>query len=188
MARECLPFMLKSGYGRVISMGPPLPKTYKSYSGKTAYYMSKCGMSMVALGVAAESELFSKKSKKTSMDITGNALWPATVVQSLASENFQLGDKKNWRKPDILADCVVYLCGDKTTNGETLIDDEYLRGKLGYASSDLIKYRCDPDVEPPRLLAEESSGSGDGSSSAGDWDVRRGDVRVLTSDKARSKL
>ena len=64
----------------------------------------------------------------------------------------------------------------------------YLRGKLGYASSDLIKYRCDPDVEPPRLLAEESSGSGDGSSSAGDWDVRRGDVRVLTSDKARSKL
>ena len=61
MTRECLPHMARNGYGRVISMGPPLPKSYKSYAGKTAYYMSKCGMSMVALGVAAEGEVLSKR-------------------------------------------------------------------------------------------------------------------------------
>ena len=196
MTRECLPHMARNGYGRVISMGPPLPKSYKSYAGKTAYYMSKCGMSMVALGVAAEGEVLSKrngnKNIATKMDVTGNALWPATVVQSLASENFQLGDKKNWRKPAILADCVVYLCGDSTdtsyTNGQTLIDDEYLQS-IGFSKSDLIQYRCDPNFEPVRLLAEESWGGTDSSQAGGDGlDVRRGDVRALREDKARSKL
>ena len=63
-------------------MGPPLPRSYKEYETKTAYYMSKCGMSMVALGAAAEGAKYG---------VTGNALWPATIVESLASENFELG-------------------------------------------------------------------------------------------------
>ena len=53
--RGCMKHMLKNKWGRVVSMGPPLPKHFTEYAGKTAYYMSKCGMSMVALGAAAES-------------------------------------------------------------------------------------------------------------------------------------
>ena len=64
-------------------MGLPIPASYRSYAGKTAYYMSKCGMMMVALGAAAEG---------ADAGITGNALWPATVVESSASENLELGD------------------------------------------------------------------------------------------------
>jgi NAD(P)-dependent dehydrogenase (short-subunit alcohol dehydrogenase family) len=97
--------MSNGRYGRVICMGPPLPKTYKSYAGKTAYYMSKCGMTMVALGAAAEGEKMG-----AGTNVTGNSLWPATIVESLASENFQLGDRKYWRKASILADCVTQLC------------------------------------------------------------------------------
>ena len=171
MTRECLPHMSNGRYGRVICMGPPLPKTYKSYAGKTAYYMSKCGMSMVALGAAAEGEKYG---------VTGNALWPATIVESLASENFELGSRDNWRKADILADCVVELCCDAHTTGQTLIDDEYLQTRGAKFPEDFVKYRCNPDVEPKRLLAP-------GSESAG-WDVRRGDVKKLSKDKARSRL
>ena len=98
-------------------MGPPLPKHFTEYAGKTAYYMSKCGMSMVALGAAAEGE---------GCNITGNALWPATIIESLAATNFKLGERETWRKASILADCVVQLCGDEKTTGETLIDDLYL--------------------------------------------------------------
>ena len=170
MTRECLGWMKRGGYGRVISMGPPLPTSYREYETKTAYYMSKCGMSMVALGAAAEGERYG---------ITGNALWPATIVESSASENFQLGERDNWRKADILADCVVHLCCDPQTTGQTLIDDEYLRAR-GATDEDFVKYRCNPEVEPPRLLAPGSTAAG--------WDVRRGDVRALTADKARSKL
>ena len=172
LTRACMRAMRAGGRGgTVISMGPPLPRSYKEYETKTAYYMSKCGMSMVALGAAAEGEKYG---------VTGNALWPATIVESLASENFELGARDNWRKADILADCVVELCCDAQTTGQTLIDDEYLQTRGAKFPEDFVKYRCNPDVEPPRLLAP-------GSESAG-WDVRRGDVKKLSKDKARSKL
>lgn len=172
MTRECMRHMKLGGYGRVINMGPPIPSAerYAEYETKTAYYISKCGMTMVALGAAAEGKKYG---------ITGNALWPATIVESLASENFQLGERDNWRKADILADCVVQLCLDGHTTGQMLIDDEYLRTR-GATDDDFVKYRVNPDVEPPRLLAPGSAVAG--------WDVRRGDVKALARDKARSKL
>ena len=182
--RECLPHMRAQNFGRVICMGPPIPRGgkegYRAYAGKTAYYMSKCGMTMVALGAAAEGARFG---------ISGNALWPATVVESSASENFELGDRSSWRKARILADCVLCLIADGVgTTGRELIDDEYLRTK-GADDEDLRAYRCDPEVEPPRLLAEGAvGGGGGGGEGGGDWDVRRGDVRELGRDKARSKL
>jgi NAD(P)-dependent dehydrogenase (short-subunit alcohol dehydrogenase family) len=181
VTKLCLPHMRKNKWGRVISMSPPLPTTYAQYKGKTAYYVSKCGMSMVALGAASEGGGF----------VRANALWPATVVESLASENFQLGARKNWRKPRILSDCVLLLCRDEDeTNGRTLIDDEYLKQQAGVVfPEDFVKYRCDANFEPPRLLADEASGRRAGSrNESGDWDVRRGDVRALEKDKARSKL
>ena len=61
---------------------------------------------MVALGAAAEG---------ARDGITGNALWPATIIESLASENFELGDKWQWRKATILSDAVMQLMGDAQT-------------------------------------------------------------------------
>ena len=51
-----MPHMLASGFGRVITMSPPIVTDMRAYAGKTAYYMSKFGMTMVALGAAAEGE------------------------------------------------------------------------------------------------------------------------------------
>jgi NAD(P)-dependent dehydrogenase (short-subunit alcohol dehydrogenase family) len=169
MTRECMKHMLKNKWGRVVSMGPPLPKSYTEYAGKTAYYMSKCGMSMVALGAAAEGE---------GSNITGNALWPATIIESLAATNFKLGERDTWRKASILADCVVQLCGDARTTGETLIDDLYL-AKLGMSQREIREtYNLDPSKEVPRFLAP----SADGKTSGGDWKIKRGDVKKLKKD------
>jgi hypothetical protein len=74
----------------------------------------------------------------------------------------------------------VQLCGDEETNGQTLIDDEYLL-RRGASTEDLKKYRFDPDVEPPRLLANDAEANDD-------WDVRRGSVKALREDRARSRL
>uniref|UniRef100_A0A7S0E9Z7 Hydroxysteroid dehydrogenase-like protein 2 n=1 Tax=Phaeocystis antarctica TaxID=33657 RepID=A0A7S0E9Z7_9EUKA len=175
ITQACMPHMLASGFGRVITMSPPIVTDMRAYAGKTAYYMSKFGMTMVALGAAAEGE---------GKGVTGNSLWPATVIESLASLNFKMGAPSTWRKAAIIADCVVGICeeGDEFS-GNMLIDDVYLRSR-GATDADLAKYRVDPNVEPPRLLAMENA--------SGEWEVskdfKRGDVRKVDADIVRGKL
>ena len=143
LTRACLPYMSKHNFGRIVTMSPPI--RLNSMAGHTAYNISKFGMTLVALGAAAEF-----KNKK---NITANSLWPATVIESLASKNFKLGDKSLWRKATILADATVHICEqDSSFTGHMLIDDIFLKNYMGYTQDDLIKYRCVPDIEPPRLL------------------------------------
>ena len=105
---------------------------------------------MCALGVAGE---YGPDSPEES-GITANTLWPATVVESQASINFQLGDTATWRKATILADATVAICGeDDDFTGNMLIDDEYLLRK-GCTGEHFAQYRCDPETEPLRLLAD----------------------------------
>eukprot|EP00927_Polykrikos_kofoidii_P063641 TRINITY_DN584_c0_g1_i1.p1 TRINITY_DN584_c0_g1~~TRINITY_DN584_c0_g1_i1.p1 ORF type:complete len:311 (+),score=44.99 TRINITY_DN584_c0_g1_i1:84-1016(+) len=164
LTRACLPHMLKNKFGRVITMSPPINPHMEAYKGFTAYNISKFGMTMVAMGVAAEG---------AGHNVTGFSLWPATVIESQASINFELGDRSMWRKSTILADAAVALvCEDANFTGEQLIDDEYLRSK-GLTDEDFVTYRYDPAVEPPRALAEGQAGG-----------IRRGDVRKLATDKA----
>merc|ERR1712217_398101 len=92
--------MAKNKFGRVISMSPPIETHFKRFAGFTAYNISKYGMTMVAMGAAAEYE---------GKGITGHSIWPATVIESQASINFELGDTSMWRKAAILADAVLGL-------------------------------------------------------------------------------
>jgi len=56
----------------------------------------------------------------------------------------------------------------------------YLLSK-GLTEDDLAVYRCNPEVEPPRLLAAaEEDGSG--------YMVKRGSVARLAEDQAKAKL
>lgn len=165
----CLPIMAKNGFGRVISMSPPIEPNYKAYAGFTAYNISKFGMTMVAMGAAAEYE---------GKGITGHSVWPATVIESQASINFELGDKSQWRKANILADVVLSLVSAPDTyTGQQLFDDEYLMQEQGLSAEDMAVYRYDPLVEPMpalRMAHQQTMGSGG---------LRRGDVRKLDKDK-----
>lgn len=167
LTKFCLPYIVKNGWGRVISMSPPV--TFRTnLSGKTAYSISKMGMSLVALGIASEYKNV----------VTGNCLWPATVIESYASKNFKLGKREFWRKADILSDCVLGIISeDNSFTGNCLIDDEYLRSK-GYEDSDFVQYRCNPSLEPPRILATSEK----------NVFIRRGDVRKLEKDQKKSKI
>lgn len=172
MTRACLPHMVDGKFGRVITMSPPIITDPSAYVGRTAYNISKYGMTIVALGVAGEYR---------DTNITGNALWPATIIESQASKNFQLGDTSLWRKATILADAVVGICkqdGDFT--GNMLIDDEFLRDKMDFKDSDFVQYRCDPNVEPPRLLANEAAASS--------FMVKRGDVSQVQADIRKDNM
>merc|ERR550537_1459422 len=170
MARLCLPVMEKGGFGRVICMSPPIQTDYQAFKGFTAYNVSKFGMTIVAMGAAAEFE---------GKGITGHSLWPATVIESQASKNFELGDKSMWRKADILADAVLGLVSAPDTyTGRQLLDDEYLMDEHGLTEEDLAVYRWDPETEPPRALDPKNKLNSHTT-------FTRGDVRKLDNDKAK---
>jgi len=138
-SRAVLPHMIEAGYGHILMMSPPvLPE---GAGGKIAYSISKLGMTLIAHGLAAEVR---------DKNVACNALWPATLIESAATINHNLGGPAMWRKPAILVDAVLELFAMKPSeiSGQALIDEEFLRDK---GITDFTGYRCDPESEPPRI-------------------------------------
>jgi len=106
----------------------------------------------VALGVADE---FS------GTGITANSLWPMTIIESFASINFKMGDRRYWRKASVLSDATLSIISEPDTfNGNMLTDETYLRSK-GLNDEDFVAYRCDPNTEPLLLWGGQRSTKGD---------------------------
>ena len=138
LSHYLLPLMEETGSGHVIMHSPPI--NLDNIGGYTGYMMSKYGMTMCALGIAQEYR---------ERGIVANTIWPSTLIESYATINNNLGDKKMWRKPEIICDAIEYmLMEDQTFTGNMLIDEEYLRDK---GLTDFEKYRCVPDSEPPKI-------------------------------------
>lgn len=138
LSHYLLPLMEKTGSGHVIMHSPPI--NLDNIGGYTGYMMSKYGMTMCALGIAQEYR---------ERGIVANTIWPSTLIESYATINNNLGDKKMWRKPDIICDAIEYMLKEPDTfTGNMLIDEEYLRDK---GVTDFEKYRCVPDSEPPKI-------------------------------------
>ena len=100
-------------------------------------------------------------------NVAANALWPATMIESYATINWQLGDRKTWRKPDILADAALRIFAREPASfsGHALIDEDFLREE---GVTDFMQYRADPDHEPPRVgfdFKVEAGGAAPGAAS-----------------------
>jgi len=134
-----LPHMLKGGWGHIIMMSPPVDVAAAPH--KTAYFISKFGMTLVAHGLAGET---------AADNVACNALWPATLVESQATINFSIGDRAQWRKADIIADATLAICGHepKELTGNAFIDEDVLR-RVGV--TDFGSYACVEGSEPHRM-------------------------------------
>ena len=139
LSRKVLPHMEKQNYGHIIMHSPPID--LNNIGGFTAYMISKYGMSMTALGIAQE-----YKDK----NISANTIWPATMIESYATINHNLGNRTLWRKPDIISDSIELMLQEnpKKFSGNMLIDENYLLSKN---ITDFTKYRCVEEVEPPKI-------------------------------------
>ena len=140
MTKACIPHMRAGDWGHVINMSPPIRT--KGIATRTAYYVSKFGMTLVALGVGEENPGV----------IAGNSLWPKTVIESLASENFQLGPREFWRKASIISDSVLAILSQSPklpeSSGNMWIDEDLLRS---VGVTDFSQYQCVPGSEPPSM-------------------------------------
>ncbi|MCA9716317.1 MAG: SDR family oxidoreductase [Myxococcales bacterium] len=139
-AQAALPAMIEGGGGHILVCSPPVQ--LEGLGGKTGYMMSKLGMTLLAHGLAEE-----VRAQRVSV----NALWPVTLVESLATINFKIGGPEVWRKPEILADAALEILTTPppALTGRALLDEDFLRER-GW--TDFARYRCDPDHEPPRVM------------------------------------
>lgn len=138
-SRAVLPSMIQQRWGHIINMSPPLDLAM--VSGRIAYSISKLGMTLLTLGLAEEVK---------GNNIAVNSLWPVTLIESQASINLGLGKPEMWRKPEILADCVVRIVRKEpaTLTGQTLLDEDFLRAE---GVTDFSGYACVPGTKPQRI-------------------------------------
>lgn len=138
-ARAVLPHMIERRWGYIINMSPPIDRGV--LSGKIAYFISKFGMTLLTHGLADEVR---------PANIAVNSLWPVTIIESQASINWGLGDRSQWRKPDILVDCVLRLVQKDPleVTGQALLDEDFLRSE---GVTDFRPYACVPGTEPQRI-------------------------------------
>jgi len=139
LAQAALPHMIKAKWGHILMMSPPVEANACGHH--AAYAVSKFGMTMVALGIADEGRAH---------NVTANALWPATAIESYATINFGMGGPEFWRKADILADATLALITKEPSArpGKAWIDEELLRSE---GVTDFAKYQCSPGNEPPHF-------------------------------------
>ena len=125
--------------GHLVMMSPPLDTA--PHPGTVAYTLSKFGMTMLATGLSEELR---------DHRIAATSLWPATLIESQATINWQLGEPWQWRKADIVADATLAILrrDPASVTGRQLIDEDFLREE---GVTDFSRYRVDPEREPRRI-------------------------------------
>ena len=136
-SQACLPALIAADNPHILNLSPPLNMSPKWFKDHTAYTMSKYGMSMCVLGMAAE---FAEDG------VAVNSLWPKTVIATAALR--MLGgaiDPATCREPEIMGDAAHYVLtrDSREYTGQFLIDEEVLR-EAGVADFD--RYAVDPSL------------------------------------------
>ena len=142
-SRAVIPAMRERRHGHIVMMSPPV-RTGK-VAGKGPYFVSKMGMTMLALAIAEE---------EREHGIAANALWPVTMIESEATRHFEMGAPEEWRTPAILADATVEICAaaPMELSGRALYDEEVLRERRG--TSDFAAYAVVPGTTPAPVCRE----------------------------------
>ncbi|HMP02133.1 MAG TPA: SDR family oxidoreductase [Gemmatales bacterium] len=141
-----VPAMIAQKSGHIVNMSPPID--FDVLPGRVGYLISKFGMTMLAMGLAAE---------LAPHGATANALWPRTIIESQATINFGLGDRSQWRDASIMADATFELVRHQPAKhrGQALLDEDVLRGA---GVTDFGQYACVPGSEPAELTWKLDAG------------------------------
>jgi citronellol/citronellal dehydrogenase len=132
LTKACLEHLRASDHAHVLSLSPPLTADPKWLAGHAAYTLSKMGMTMLTLGLAAD---------EREHGIGANTLWPRTIIATAAVQNLLGGDEAmaRARTPAIYADAAYEILrrDPRECTGNAFLDDEVL-AEAGI--TDLSKY------------------------------------------------
>jgi citronellol/citronellal dehydrogenase len=140
VTRAALPHLRESSHAHVLTLSPPLSADPRWLAGHSAYTLSKMGMTMITLGLAAD---------EAEAGIGANCLWPRTIIATAAVQNLLGGDEamRRARTPEIVADAAhaVLLRDPRSCTGNAFIDDEVL-AEAGITDLDRYAPRADTDL------------------------------------------
>lgn len=136
VSKLAIPHLRKASNPHVLTLSPPLTLTPRWFAGQVAYTLSKYGMSMCTLGMAAE---FAPEG------IAFNSLWPRVGIATAAIE-FAVGNRdelRKCRKPEIMADAAyaIFERPARSCTGNFFIDDTLL---YDAGVRDFTPYKVDP--------------------------------------------
>ena len=137
-----LPHLLKSKNPHILTLAPPLNFNERWFKDHLPYTLSKYGMSLCVMGLAAEF-----KDKK----IAVNALWPkylvATAATYMLAQSYPGIEMKNLRNPEIVADAAYEILNrpSEQCSGNFFLDEELLKS---VGITDFSKYMNDPSGTP----------------------------------------
>lgn len=134
-SRAAIPHLLRAENPHVLTLSPPIGTDPRWLAPHAAYTLSKYGMSLLVLGMAAE---FAEEG------IAFNALWPRTVIATAALA--MLGGRvapESCRSPEIVADAAhaIVTRDSRACTGKLLLDEDVLRQE---GVTDLAPYRLRP--------------------------------------------
>ena len=139
VTKACLPHLRGSDRAHVLTLSPPLSADPRWLLGNSAYTLSKMGMTMLTLGLAAD---------EAENGVAANCLWPRTIIATAAVQNLLGGDAAmaRSRTPEIVADAAYEILtrDPRSCTGNAFIDDEVL-AEAGI--TDLERYAASPDAE-----------------------------------------
>ena len=121
VTRACAPHLRKSANAHILTLSPPIGLKPEWLGPHVAYTLAKYGMSLLALGWAAE---FAEAG------IASNALWPRTLVATAAVQNLLGGDAAmaRARRPEVYADAAYAILNrdSRICTGNTYLCEDVL--------------------------------------------------------------
>ena len=139
VSRACIPHLKRSENPHILTLSPPISLEPRWLCPHTRYTIAKDGMTLCALGLAAE---FRQDG------ITSNALWPRTRMAAAAVQNLLGGDEAmaRARKPELYADAaytVITKPSRDCSGNAFLCEDVLAQARV----TDFDRYTCLPGAE-----------------------------------------
>ena len=134
VSRACIPHLKRAENPHILTLSPPISLEPRWLGPHVAYTIAKYGMSLCALGFAAELR---------EEGIASNALWPRTLIATAAVQNLLGGDEAMAasRKPQLYADAAyaVITRPSRECTGNTFLCEDVL-AEEGVTDMDLYAY------------------------------------------------
>jgi citronellol/citronellal dehydrogenase len=157
VSKACLPHLKRGSNPHILTLSPPISLRPDWLGAQTGYAVAKYGMTLTALGLAAE---------LGEAGVASNTLWPRTLVATAAVRNLLGGSGAiaRARTPAVYADSayLILTSPSRECTGNSFLCEDVL---LAHGIADLTKYAVDPAcqdfaldvfvdaVNPPGYLA-----------------------------------
>jgi citronellol/citronellal dehydrogenase len=140
VSRACIPHLERAENPHILTLSPPVSLEPRWLGAHLAYTLAKYGMTLCALGFAAE---------LAHAGIASNALWPRTLIATSAVQNLLGGDEAMAasRRPELYADAAyaVVTRPSRDCTGNAFLCEDVLAAE---GVTDFDRYAVVPGATP----------------------------------------